>query len=66
MTTTLVNLRDILIVMTGAGHDGVPCAEHDNFYLLPPGELPEESEVGQKLIELGANYDDHDGWTVPV
>ena len=61
--TTISKLKQVLELLEAAGHgDENISTEHDQIYLLEPGLIEEDSELGKKLDELGAFCDDGDGW----
>ena len=65
---TIDKLGKILATLAHAGMGGSPIsAEHDQIYLYPPddGILPDD-EVGKKLIDAGADYDESNGWYIFV
>ena len=64
---TIAKLKVILdiLVEAGIGKESV-AAEHDQIFLAPPDQFPEDSEVGQKLEAAGACYSDSDGWYIFV
>jgi len=64
---TIAKLKRILdiLVEAGIGEEFV-AAEHDQIFLAPPDQFPEDSEVGKKLEEAGASYNENDGWYIFV
>jgi len=62
---TISKLQKILAILAEAGHADLDiCAEHDQLFLAPPDMFDEDSEVGKKLDEAGASYNDTEGWYI--
>lgn len=56
-----------LAIEHGLGDEWLPGADHDIVYLPFGGEIEKDSELGQRLGDLGAYLsEEHDGWVMFV